>query len=331
VDKVRLSIFDSRSSLLWAIVATVFAGTCAVEAYYVSKGIPISCKKDELLLARTHGRLILGDSRAETGLVPETLTHVLGAGEWANVALPGRSPINEILSLEWIGARPSLALVAVSPASIYGAFYVDPQVPKREFENNRDTLVRVYRWIRYPYRHSEKILSEWVKARFRFPYGFQGLAAVALYGAVSDRFDAFGWRDLRRLGDEAQFTRVWNRHFYQDECLKPNSFGRDEIDRVFAAALSGLRRGGDVAMVRLPCSPEIRAIENRFYPDFDTRMRLLAAAEGIRYFEEMAEVEIDWRGSDGSHLPNPEVATEVTEKVGRRLASGAGALSRRPR
>ncbi|RZJ34859.1 MAG: hypothetical protein EOO51_07745 [Flavobacterium sp.] len=80
--------------------------------------------------------------------------------------------------------------------------------------------------------------------------------------------------------------------------LKPSTYRLQSLDSL----ISFLSRRGKVVLVRLPMDAEPVAIEDRYWPQFNSKMSELAVANGIKYFNFTQKNTFDMY--DGAHLGN---------------------------
>lgn len=303
--------------MLPAIVAGVLLGLVGVEAAYRLRGIPLPQprKKDIARLAKGADLMILGDSRADAGLDPWVIGQILG-DRAVNLGQEGWSPINQLQILKLMNVHPRILLIAVSPASVYGAFYRDPAAIEKAWlrEQEGEPFSRV---MKFPFKHSEAWLSSHVKAHLHIGRGFAGLVAL-FRGHVVEYRDSLGWNRVSPLGERRNYVRLVNLEAYEDHILKRPATDLSVRDERFAQAVADLAPARVAALVRLPCSPELRAIEDRAFPDFDARMGQLAVQFRAPYIWNGMDYDPDWSKGDGSHLTAGE-ARDYSTALARRL------------
>lgn len=262
--------------------------------------------------------MILGDSRADAGLDPWVISQVLDVHA-VNLGQEGWSPINQLQVLRLMGDRPKFLLIAVSPASLYGGtFYRDPKAVEKAWRRERegDSLSKV---VQFPFDHSEAWLSSRVKAHMHLGRGFAGLVAL-FRGHVVEYRDSLGWNHVSPLGERRNYVRLVNVEAYKVHVLKHTGTDMEGRDGQFAEAVRALAPARVAALVRLPCSPELKAIEDGAFPDFDARMGRLAARLGAPYVWNGMDYDPDWSEGDGSHL-NAAEARDYSEALARRILS----------
>jgi len=315
---VRLSIFNSRW-LIWPILALFLAGASAAEVYYRSLHLkPQERKKDVFALAGAKDLLIVGDSRADAGLVPSVLGSVLGAADAANLASEAVSPINQLEVLALMGERPHIIIVAVSPASVYGIFYrVPPYAQKMVAAHERPSDRSARQVLEAPFHATEGVLSEFAKKYLYVAGGFKSLRAAFWAGGYGEVRHEDGWLQVNPLGERAAFTRLVNVQAYSKLTFK-GTVDLSARDSALGAALDGMGKPVCLVLVRLPCAPELRAIEDQHFPEFDRRMEAVAATHSVKYIAALPGFHVDWSESDGSHLLAP-AAEDYSKRLGAQI------------
>ena len=317
---MRLSIFNSRW-LIWPILALFLAGASSAEVYYRSLHLkPQERKKDVFALAGARDLLIVGDSRADAGLVPSVLGRALSIPNGANLGSEGVSPINQLEVLALMGERPRLIIVAVSPASVYGIFYRPPpyaqkMVAAREHHSDRGAR----QVLEAPFHTTEGVLSGFAKEHLYVAGGFKTLRAAFWGGGYGEVRHKDGWLQVNPLGERAAFTRLVNVQAYSKLTFK-GTVDLSARDAVLGSALDGMRKTACLVLVRLPCAPGLRAIENQHVPDFDRRMQAVAAARSMTYIASLPGFQVDWSECDGSHLLAP-AAEDYSKRLGAQIHS----------
>jgi hypothetical protein len=304
--------------MLVSIALLAVAGLCAIEAAYVRRGLPLPPgeEKDFEGLAKSGDLLVLGDSRADAGVDAKTLGDILGYPRAVNIAQPSGSPIRQLRRLALIEAHPACLLVVVSPASIYGIFYdVEPKAHKKRAGAKDGSPVRNV--VEYPFDHSEKALSSAMRSHFHLSWGFKGLKALRR-GQVPQCWDSRGWNRVSPLGEKRTFVSLVNVEAYP-KVLK-DGVGKQAVrDRLFCEAFRACGAiPGPAVLLRMPCSAELRKIEDRYYPRFDARMERVAKELGAIYLPDVPGFTPDWSESDGSHLLAPQ-AQEYSRILARQI------------
>ena len=305
-----------------AIVLLVAVGLALVEWAYVARSIPFKLdRKDFQSLARKGDLLVLGDSRADVDVDPETLGRALGYPRAVNVADAGKSPINQMQLLSMMDLDPAFLVIVVSPASVYGTFYRNPKAVRKDLERERkgDSLSKI---IHTPYDYSEPALSNFAKAHLHLARGFNGLRAI-LAGHVNRFWDERGWDHLADLGDNRNYVALINLDAYRANVLNTGKGIEDERDKAFREAYLALCPAPQAVLVRTPCSPEIRALEDGRFPDFDARMERLASSMGLFFWPPPPDFTPDWSRADGSHLTVEQAAAYTRRLVQAFLRQGA--------
>lgn len=318
---MRLSIFNSSWRLLAAILLGVALGAGLTEIALRRAGLPPpeSKKKAVIRLADDFPALALGDSRADTGLVPSILSRALQCGEMGNLGTAGTSPINQLELLNLMGLHPRLLIIAVSPASVYGGtFYRDPRAVAADLKKERRGATP-REWIGHPYDHLEALLGGMAKNHLRISFGFKGLRALLTGSPLAEYREPDGWNQLQPAGEREAFLRMVNMEAYKKQALKRKAEALPKRDKAFRQAFRALGPGVHAALVRLPVSPEIKALEEARFPDFDQRMSELAKKLHIPYVDQVPGFETDWAGSDWSHLTRDQ-ALDYTSRLAPVLA-----------
>jgi hypothetical protein len=313
---VRLSIFNSSWHLLVVILLGVALGVGLTEAALRRAGLPLpeSKKKAVIRLADDFPALVLGDSRADTGIVPSVLADALQCGEMGNLGAAGTSPINQLELLNLMGLHPRLLIIAVSPASVYGGtFYRDPRAVAADLKKERRG-VTPREWIGHPYDHCEALLSGMAKHHLRISLGFKGMRALLSGSPLAEYRSPDGWNQLQPAGEREAFLRMVNMQAYKKQALKRSAEALPLRDKAFKQAFRALGPGVHAALVRLPVSPEVKALEDGRFPEFDQRMSEIAAKLGLPYVDWVLGFETDWAGTDWSHLTRNQ-ALDYTSRL----------------
>jgi hypothetical protein len=300
---VRLSIFNSSWHLLAAILLGVSLGVGLTEAALRRAGLPLPEPKNKpvIKLADDFPALVLGDSRADTALVPSILAKATGCGPIGNLGAAGTSPINQLELLNLMALHPRLVLIAVSPASVYGAFYRDPRAVASDLKKERRGAT-LREWVNHPYDHSEALLGGWAKRHFLISLGFKGVRALVTGVPMPEYRGPDGWNRLQPAGEREAFLRMVNMQAYRKLALKRNEETMALRDKAFKQAFRGLGPGVRGALIRIPSAPEILAIEDERFPDFDQRMTALGTKLGLPYVGQVPGFKTNWAGTDWSHL-----------------------------
>lgn len=102
-----------------------------------------------------------------------------------------------------------------------------------------------------------------------------------------------------KIADYRGHTEVWENSAYRWHYL------RKTVDM--------LSSHGRVVLLRLPVSPEMRALEGQYMPDFDARVQRVADASDVTYIN-LISASGEYRTTDGNHLWKPDIL-DLTERV----------------
>lgn len=247
--------------------------------------------------------LVVGDSRGQSDIVPSVLERAGICTQGANICLPGASPINQCQILVQAKILPKQVVFVTSPASVYGIFYQKPESVLATFSRNRGPAKRILSGFKHPYAYLEGALVRPVKQRMRVTYGLQGFFGAAFYGVIPESYDRSGWHALTRLGDDVNFTRRVNLEGYANHLLEKGGEGEPSTrDRAMAEAMGKMQPRVHFVVIRAPCAPEMRAVEDGAFPNFDERMQRVVSPLGVQYITDVPLDGVDWALTDTSHL-----------------------------
>ena len=307
--------------MLLAIVALVAAGVSSVEVMCRARGLPSDEEKNVYRIGRTYNALIIGDSRAYMGLAPQVFERELGLARVGNMADLATSPINQLQLLSMMGAKPKMIIIAVSPASIYGTFYRERKSVAISYWQQGPSLRN---WIRRPYDNVEQVLSRWIKRSFKFTLGSKCIGPLLAGSPLQESTGPDGWGRSQPTGEERAFHRMANEEAYRNRFLENSHGTLQKRDGELVRAMKDLKLGSSFwsVMVRLPCSPELRRMEDEKFPDFDSRMSALAKTLGLNYYCGDFGLNPRWDESDSTHLIMPD-AIIYSEKLAMYIRSGS--------
>ena len=315
---MRLFISNSKGYILAYILLLSMIGAFLVDAFYSSAGVPVyRGANHSSLLARAmqsdHKSLfIIGDSRAQAGIVPEIIDSITVYDAY-NFGMEGiyRGYYENVRS-ETI--FPDVIIMGVSPYSIFNEFQF--------FRTNRirsrlgEKTYRILSILRKPNQYSEKVLNGFVNSHTRFNYGLAGIFDVLKFGKVSAYFSGKGWHGYDRLGSDEYYTYLINLESYKYKIIEQykDSLKIDTGKRSFEELVATIIDDGiDLIFVRIPTSSDLREIEDSKFPWFTKYLNEVSFENGGIYVD---LVDFDYPVSeiDGSHL-NKESAKLFTKQL----------------
>lgn len=255
--------------------------------------------------------LILGTSRAAQGLYPGAFPsdNEWFQGDIYNFAFTsatspwGPTYLRAIeMKLAPPNGKPGLFVVEVSPL----AFTVDPEEGLREEKSFLAKLrsVTMSPNPEYPFYAAD-----------RGPDILEGLMQMAM-GRVRQRLHADGWLEITLANRESRYrTRLAEKRLQNESSLRSTveSSVRWEY---FQRTLAMLQARGHVGVVRLPVAPEILALEQQRYPDFNERIGTIARANGS-FFVDLTDLSHQVSTTDGSHLAKESAPVVTAELIAR--------------
>jgi hypothetical protein len=320
----RSSIFGSKLFFLYFFLF-VLTGTALVEGIYRFNRIPVDY--GELIPGRITNdtgkiMLILGDSRAQSGISTDELQSMFPGFRVYNLGLQGASVYTQAESLNSFSKPPACVLLCISPADVFGGFVEAAAVsntgPKDIISVPVDQLFQRHIPL-YPVRTLDHFISQRLQQTFRFPYGLPGFAETLYYGRVSVYTTRTGWRSITRLGSDEYYTKVVNQNGYAKYLLKNNAdsvFIQSCKDR-FSSLLAELgNKGIKVLLVRTPVDTGMLAIENDKFPWFDDYAEMISREYNIGYCKGLPGFRYSDFHADGSHLSSDQARQFTIQLAG---------------
>jgi len=111
-----------------------------------------------------------------------------------------------------------------------------------------------------------------------------------------------GWLE-QQLPNDKLILKKWKAGLLQDFKYKADRWNTSKYRMAsLDSTVAFLSRYGKVYLVRMPVDAEVLAIENRFWPDFDPQIEMVANKHRAAYFRFGAG---NFGTYDGNHLDNP--------------------------
>lgn len=309
----HLSIFNSNKLLVisillfigFLIIGELLLGFNCTQFYY---GKNIAELIAGARISKKPTCIILGDSRAESGIVPEILSKNYNYYSFFNFASPGGGIVDEYSELIKINdLTPSFIIFAVSPLD---TFEIKSEIGSNENIRGRIKLkiakyLSVIQFLLHPAQSFENKTSLFIQRRFRSYHGLNGLLDLIIYGEISQYYSPAGWNGIVRLGSDELFTREVNRYYYQYNLLESNKNSKQIEMNKFAietiiqeCVIKKIR----ILFVRLPVSSSILNIENDKYPWFNQYFETITNKNNLKYYDANIGFNYSELKTDGSHL-----------------------------
>ncbi len=255
--------------------------------------------------------LILGTSRAAQGLYPKAFPSDSKRfeGDVYNFAFTsatspwGRTYLRAIeMKLAPKGDLPGLFVMEVSPL----AFTVKPKDGLREDKSFLARLrsVTMSPNPEYPFYESE-----------RGPDILEGLLQMT-FGTVRERLHADGWLEITLSDLESRYPTRLKQKVHQIEASLKVAVESPVRWEYFQRTLAMLETRGNVCVVRLPVAPEVLALEQQRYPEFNEKIGVLARASGSHYVD-LTDLSASVTTTDGSHLAKNSAPVVTRELIAR--------------
>ena len=316
---MRLSISNSRSVIFCIIVFNAIITILIFEYLYSKRNVPVFYGRNNGLLIESaknsikKNLLILGDSRAEAGIVPEIID---SESNYDSFNL-GREGIYKgyFYGLIRNNLYPNKVIVAVSPYSLFNNFKIKEKLLDNSLFNELN-FQKYLNYFRKPNKNTENYLNGIVNRNTHLNYGLSGILDLIMYGEVSEYYSPKGWHKYDRLGSDEFYTYMINLESYKSRIIeeyKDSSkiiYGKSNFDNL----LSSLVKNNITAVfVRVPTSNEIRLIEDSKYPWFSEYINNTVNSYGYNYHD-FVDFKYPENNIDGSHL-NEEGARIFTNKL----------------
>ncbi|MEM1084370.1 MAG: hypothetical protein AAGI48_09615 [Verrucomicrobiota bacterium] len=249
--------------------------------------------------------MILGTSRAAQGMRPEVMNEVLeGAGLFNFSFTVASSPYGKKYT-ECIRRKLSdtdaegLFILTVDPWSV-SSTSSDPN-DESSFRENRSRIeigeVSTHPNFEYLFDYFDGNYSEILTNRWVAPF----------------QLHEDGWLEPRiPLSESARTSRREKKIAEYRELAKSYRRSSSRLASI-EELVSLLSERGEVYLVRLPVSPEMRAIENEAFPGFDEEMVASSSKWGVPYLS-MRDKSSDYGFTDGHHL-DPDSAAAVSRFI----------------
>ena len=311
---MRLFISNSNNKfVIVSILIICFLIIFFIECFYIFNNIPVYWGEDrgslisDSKLSNKPTLFILGDSRAEVGVVSEIIDSNTNYSSY-NIGLEGvYKGYYKKLRLNNISADK--LIVAVSPYSIFNRFRLNEEDMFERIHNRFMIVIK-------PNNFTEKILSNIINRNTHLHYGFSAFFEVIEYGKVSEYYTSKGWHGYDRLGSDAYYTYMINLEGYKYKMLEEykDSIKVNTGKKNFERMLTDIRKNNiPVLFVRIPTSKKIREIEDGKYPWFSSYILETVNKYNYDYIEFNKFIYPTYQ-VDGSHL-NRVSANEFTKEL----------------
>ena len=271
------------------------------------------------------GSLVLGTSRAAQAIKPGVLAARLGGryeGPWLNYAFTlaespyGPGYLSSIQRKLAPGTRHGLFVLAVDPWSLSLPKALAGQGQKITFPEENSMVSQLASVSQNP---NLDYLAHYLHKPF-----YQLLLDTDT-ARVIERLHPDGWLEIvlpPPTANPALLARRTAEKLATYRALATNS----QLSRLRLASLRAtigyLRAHGQVVLVRLPAGPEMEALENQHYPDFETEMSTVAQLMGVPYLTYQTHA---YPTNDGNHLTRTAAA-----QLSQRLANDIARLPAQP-
>ncbi len=259
----------------------------------------------------TQNSLVLGTSRAAQGINPSVINKMLGRSDLFNYSFTNdHSPYGEIY-LKSIQKK-------LSPMATSGIFIlsVDPWCLSSVISAPEDIFL---------FRENGMMLDKMpvVDVRPNFFYLLQFYNepySHLLTGAHNEELvlQPDGWLEVNVPMDSANVKRrTDNRMKDYREKVKPSYAPSNLRMSYLESTITFLKQHGQVYLVRVPVSAQMKSIEDEYYPGFDMRINDLSNKCEVPYFN-LRESENECTFTDGNHLSKASAETvsiQIAEKI----------------
>lgn len=311
---MRLFISNSNNKFIIGIILLITVLIIFItEYFYKWNNVPLYWGRDHDLLidqsklSQKRILFIIGDSRAEAGVVPEIIDSRTSYNAY-NIGIEGVYK-GYYENLKFNNICPDKIIVGVSPYSIFNSFQL----------KKYNLFKRIYKEIlilRKPNMFTEKYLSGLINRNTHLHYGFSGFFEVFLEGKVSGYYSSKGWHGYDRMGSDEFYTYMVNLEGYKYKIIEEykDSIKINKGKSNFEKMLTDMHKNEmSILFVRIPTSNEIRKIENAKYPWFSSYINEIVNKYNYEYIE-FNNFKYPTHGVDGSHL-NRISANEFTKEL----------------
>jgi hypothetical protein len=302
---LRCAAFAALSTCVWTLCTAVFFNGYT-DDFYLRVASP------------RQASLILGTSRAAQALVPSEIdARALGLSPPYNYAFTsatsryGAAYLRAIRGKLAAPAPGELGLYLVEVSAL--AVSIDSTDPP-SFPENETFIGKLHSYalqpnVEYPFYAADRgyaIIDRSVR-RWR--------AAERL------TLHADGWLEVRPV-DEADIAANIEKKLAEYGRLFERSRFSPERFEYLERTLGLLAPRGRLGLVVVPIDPRLRALEHAYLPDFDARLRALAARSGATYFD-LSDLDASVLTNDGNHVQR-DSARAVSRELSTRLARAWG-------
>ncbi|TPE40012.1 hypothetical protein [Pontibacter mangrovi] len=247
--------------------------------------------------------LIIGTSRAAQGLQPQAFKSL--DPEMQNFAFTlshspfGPAYLDLIKEKVDEDAEDGLFIVAVDPWAVSSLTKEEENT-----ENFRENASFV-----------SKINLENVNPNYEYIFRFYPKPLYSVFGGGKNemRLHKDGWLEVNIKVDSAIVKNRTTRKLKDYEAYAREGSLSPVRLQSLSETINFLDKHGEVYLVRLPTSAEFAALERRYSPDFDIKMRTLAASHGVHYLNYI-NASGKYQTTDGNHLYK-EAGKLLSEKV----------------
>ncbi len=259
----------------------------------------------------TQNSLVLGTSRAAQGINPAVINRMLGRNDLFNYSFTNdHSPYGEIY-LKSIQKK-------LSPDASSGIFIlsVDPWCLSSVVSAPDDITL---------FRENGLMLDKMkvvdMHPNFFYLMQFYDEPYSHLLAGAHDEelvLKENGWLEVNVPMDSANIKRrTESRMKDYREKVKPSYAPSNLRMTYLESTIKFLQEHGQVYLVRVPVSIEMKSIEDEYYPNFDFRMEELSSKCDVPYFN-LRESEKECTFTDGNHLSKAS-ADKVSAQIGERI------------
>ncbi len=285
---IQLLIFTLL--LMAGFVAVLYRAGAETDEFYYRFATP------------TQNSLVLGTSRAAQGINPAVINKMLGRNDLFNYSFTNdHSPYGEIY-LRSIRKK-------LSPDASSGIFIlsVDPWCLSSVISAPEDiSLFRENGLMLYKMTVVDMHPNFFYLMQFyNEPYSH------LLTGAHNEELvlKENGWLEVNVPMDSASVKRRTDSRMkdYREK-VKPSYAPSNLRMAYLESTISFLKQHGQVYLVRVPVSSEMKIIEDEYYPGFDIRMENLSSQYQVPYFN-LRQRENECTFTDGNHLSKASAET----------------------
>lgn len=241
--------------------------------------------------------IILGDSRGAQGVVPEVLKNKLSV-PFDNFSLNiVQSPYGQIY-LKALkrkldpDTKNGIFILTVNPWSLS----IDNAVKRKEdFPEVHSPLNNMYFYDWSP--NYEYLLKNYTRSWFKI-YS-EREAAVGKSNTFQHKD---GWMEVNGIDmhKDSVAVRTGEKIAFYNMLAEKQNFSKDRID-AFNEIIDYLKSRGTVYLVRIPTSEQLKGIETKKFPEFNTMMHKIEIQKGVKFYD-FSGHSSDYLYTDGNHM-----------------------------